>query len=252
MFVYTLQMVGCLLLLITGAAALAVGLRGRSGDGYHLAAWQVTGVTFLVEGVSVSAQNAFGGAAMNAGGRSALMSAYLFWLPVFNHSRTFMVTGGLLALAWLALHRQAPGPRFWTGLAALLCVGTAVGAALGLREGAFTRTGHVPALAGWDLMELLVILPVLFLLLVKNRVDRLLWALLGAYAASLALGIFWFLVLGQLAPGWVPTNWSRVAVRDVLYVGMAGAAVMRWLAGRRGREVHGMLGPPPLRASMIR
>ncbi|WP_325309090.1 hypothetical protein [Longimicrobium sp.] len=240
------------MLLMTGAAALAVGLRARSGDAYHAAAWRATGATFLAEGVSVTTQNAFGGAAMHAGGTSSLMKAYLAWLPVFNHSRTFMVTGALLALAWLALHRGAPGPRFWTGLVALLCLGTAVGAALGVREGSFTRTGHVTALAGWDLMELLVILPVLFLLLVKNRVDRLLWALLGAYAASLALGIFWFLVLGQIAPGWTPSNWSRVAVRDALYVGMAAAALFRWLAVRRGREVHGMLGPPPLRVSMIR
>jgi hypothetical protein len=252
MLTFALQVVGCLLLLITGAAALAVGLRARVGDTYHLAAWRATGVTFLLEGISVSAQNAFGGAALHAGSTSAVMQAYFVMLPVFNHSRTFMVTEALLALAWLGVHRAPVTGRFWSALAALLCIGTVVGAAIGFHEGPFTRTGHVPAVAGWDLMELLVILPVLFLLLVTNRIDRLLWALLGAYAASLALGIFWFLMLGQIAPGWTPTNWSRVAVQDLLYVGMAVSGLARWGAARAGRNVHGMLGPPPLQVSMIR
>ena len=248
----TIQFIGSLFLLVTGAADTAAGLRDALGDPYHRAAWRLTGATFLVEGSAVLAHNAFGSAAMAAGAGSALMQRYLLWLPILNHSRTFMVTGALVALGWLALLRRPPGRGFWTGFVALLCVGAVAGAFLGYREGPFTRTAHLTALALWDLLELLVILPMLFVLLVTNRVDRLLWALYAAYACSLALGIFWYAVLGQIAPQWTPPIWTRTFARDVLYAVMVAAAAWRWRASRRSIPVHGMLGPPRLQVPMLR
>jgi hypothetical protein len=252
MLTFYLQWLTALELAAVAAFSLAAG-RGGFAGAWHPAGWRLTGAAFTVFSVDLVAQLAFGSAAMAAGRGTPVMNAYMRAAPAFNHSRTFLMVAALVVLLLIGLKRVPPSPRFAAGTAGLLAVGLVIGAAAGAAEGGFLRSLHYTAVAIGDIAELILLLVTLFILLLTNRVDRYLWALLAAYACSLALGIFWFSLFAQIgvARAWHPPPWSLNAVWAVLYATMAAMAFTRWRAGRRGRPVHGMLGPQRPQLSMI-
>jgi hypothetical protein len=243
---YLLQCLATLLLLATGLLSLAVAVRGRHENEYHRAAWQLTGITFVVFCVDRIAANVWQAAALRAGNPSPVLSSYLRWMPVFNHSRTFLMLGAAVALALLSFWKAQPDRRFWMAAMKALGVGLLAGVAVGMLEGPFDIPVHFTAVALWDVVELVTVLPMLFIALVTNRMDRYLWATYGMYACSIALAIFWFSLLTQLgiARAWHPPAWSVHAMRDVFYSLMLASAAARLWAGTRGRTVQGMLGRP--------
>jgi hypothetical protein len=170
------------------------------------------------------------------------MAAYLRWAPVFDHSRTFLMVATALCLAALGLLRQEPSARVQRNLLLVLGAGLAAGATLGALQGGQTRAAHYASVAVWDVAELILLLVMLFMLLLSNRVDRYLWAMLAMYACSLALGTFWVTLLSNLGQGWHPPHWTLALLRVVLYGAMAQIAAQRWRAGRRGSPLRGMLG----------
>lgn len=252
MLTFYLQWLTALELAAVAAFSLAASRAGAAGAWYP-AGWRLTGASFAVFSVDLVAQLSFGSAAMAAGRGTPVMDAYLRAAPAFNHSRTFLMLAALVLLLVLGVVRAPPARRFARGAAALLAVGLVIGALAGLAEGGFFRSLHYTAVAVGDIAELLVLFATLFVLLLTNRVDRYLWALLAAYACSLALGIFWFSLFTQIgvASAWHPPPWSLNAVWGVLYATMAALAFKRWRAGRRGRPVYGMLGPQRPQLSMI-
>jgi hypothetical protein len=154
----------------------------------------------------------------------------------------------------VALYRRPPDRRLRTTAVALGATGLALGVLLGLNEGGFVGARHYAAVAEWDVVELLVLMGAMFLLLLRDRADRALWALLAAYGTSLALGIFWFVVLAQLhvaAPGH-PMRWSVSVERIVFTLLMIGAAWWRLSTARRGRPPTGMIGRRAGQLAMIR
>jgi hypothetical protein len=219
---------------------------------FHRAGWRVVGVMFVVFGLDLFIGNVLQARAIYGSDLPPALAFYFGWAPVLDHSRTFLAMGGLAALVVLALLKAPPGPRYWTVARALLGVGLAAGAVLGLLEGPFSIGRHLFAVVLWDVVELLAILATLFVLLVTNRADRVLWALLAAYACSLALGIFWLSLLTNFGVGWNPPPWTTHAVRDFFYTAMLLAALVRHRAGRRGRPVYGMMGRKAAPSSMIR
>ena len=242
MLTFVLQLVNNALLL--GSALLCLAAARAATPNAHLrAAWRLTGAGFLVHALDLVAQHLFGGVAMAAGYESATMRAYSRWLPVFNHSRTFLLFGLLLGLLLLAVYRREPDRRFWRTATALLVAGFVAGCALGLAEGPFHAAGHFTAVVAWDVVELLLLMATLFLLLLTSRADRALWALLSAYGVSLALGVFSFnqLILIGVADSWHPAPWTLQAERMVFHTLMVLAALWRVRAGRRGRPVPAML-----------
>jgi hypothetical protein len=254
MLTFTLQCINSVVLLAAAILCLRVAVKSPSGNAFHDTGWKVVGVGFLWHATCDALQNAYGGAAIAAGRTSALWASYLEWLPVMNHSRTFLLDGLAVGLLALALYRRTPDRRFWRGVVALLAAGFAAGIALGVREGGFTGGGHYSAVAIWDVIELIALLSALFGLLLTNRADRLLWAFLAAYGLRLALGIFWFTVLAQKdQPGaWHPPTWTLSALRIGLGLVMIAAALRRLHQHRRGRPVHGMLGRTIAPAPMLR
>ncbi|HYH81726.1 MAG TPA: hypothetical protein VEX86_18110 [Longimicrobium sp.] len=240
---FALQSLSTPLLLCVGLVSRAVAARPPMNDPFHRAAWRVVGVMFVVFGIDLFIGNILQVLAFVDGTPSPALTFYLRVAPVLNHSRTFLALGGLAALVVLAVLKAPPGPRYWRLAWALLGVGLALGAVLGVIEGPFSITGHLFAVVLWDVVELLVILSTLFVLLVTNRADRWLWALLAAYASGLALGIFGLQLLIRFGIGWNPPTWTIHAVRDFFYATMLAAAFVRLRAARRGRPVHGMLGP---------
>lgn len=240
---------------IAAVAALSlVAARLPGADPHYQVAWRVTGLAFAIFAADLITQLAFGSLAMARGPASAVMAGYVRLIPLFNHSRTFLMFGAVAALVVMALRRVPPGPRFAGWMAGLLVAGTVVGATLGFVEGGWVASIHLAAVAIWDVVELLVLLATLFVLLVTDRVDRYLWALLAVYASQVALGILWFTVLAQLGvgDGWAPSLPALTTTRVVLYAAMAAMAWRRIAAGRRGAPVHGMFGPPSSRLSVLR
>lgn len=252
MLTFWLQWLTALELAAVAVFSLAAA-RVCAASPYYAAGWRLTGAAFAVFVVDLATQLAFGSAAMAAGRGTPVMAAYLRWTTAFDHSRTFLMMGALVGLMGVGLVRAAPGRRFALLAAGLLAVGLALGAGAGLAEGGFLRSVHYMAVTMGDVAELLLLMATLFLLLLTNRTDRSLWALLAVYACSLALGTFWFSLFTQIgvARAWHPQPWSLNAVWSVLYAGMAALAYSRWRAGRRGRPVHGMLGPQRPQLSTI-
>ena len=252
MLTFCLQWLTAFELAAVAAFSLAAS-RGSAAGVWHPAGWRLTGAAFTVFSVDLVTQLSFGSAAMAAGKGTPVMAAYMRAAPAFNHSRTFLMMAALVLLLLLGVMRAPPSRRFARGAAGLLALGLAIGAGAGMAEGGFLRSLHYTAVAVGDIAELILLLVTLFILLLANRVDRYLWALLAAYACSLALGIFWFSLFTQIevASAWHPPPWSLNAVWAVLYATMAAMAFTRWRAGRRGRPVHGMLGPQRPQLSMI-
>jgi hypothetical protein len=242
MLTFLLQVLNTTILLASALLCLRAG-RIATANPYHRAAWRLTGAGFVVHAAALLVQHVFGGVALAAGKHSAAMDAYLEWMPVLNHSRTFLLDGVMLGLLLLAFYRPEPDVRFWRTAAALLAVGFLAGTALGFTEGRFTEAGHYSAVAVWDVAELLLLMATLFTLLLTSRADRALWGLLSAYGLSLALGVFSFTLLTQIgvANAWHPAAWSVQAQRIVFHLMMLGFAAWRVRVARRGRRVPAML-----------
>ena len=251
---FALQCLSTPLLLATGLVSRSVAAQPRVDEPFHRAGWRVVGVMFVVFGVDLFIGNVLQARAIYGSNLPPALRLYYGLAPMLDHSRTFLALGGLAALVILALRREVPGPRFWRLAWALLGIGLLVGVMIGYVEGGkpFTIRGHLFVVVLWDVVELLAILSSLFVLLVTNRADRALWALLAAYACSLALGIPWLSVLTNFGQGWNPPAWTTHAVRDFFYTAMLAAAVYRLLSARRGRRMDGMMGRKPAQLSMIR
>jgi hypothetical protein len=209
-------------LALVAVAVLSVAVARRPGQPFQRLGWVITAAAFSIHSLDLVAQLAFGSVAMAGGRGSAAMNAYLRWAPVFDHSRTFLMLAAALGLV-----------------------------ALGVVEGSVARASHYATVAVWDMAELILLLSTLFLLLLTNRVDRYLWALLAMYACSLALGTFWVTLLAQLGGGWHPPNWTLALLRVALYAAMAVIAQRRWRAGVAGRPLAGMLGRPTPRVQTL-
>ncbi|HET7232083.1 MAG TPA: hypothetical protein VFJ16_18900 [Longimicrobium sp.] len=251
---WVLQLVFSLTVVMAAVICLRLGSPRHRHRQESDTLWLLTGAAFLLHGITATLQNVFGGIALARGFESPTMATYVQWDPVMNHSRTFLMFG-LMALLLVAAFRRRPvGRWFWVLAAAVLLAGLGVGAAVGVREGAFTEANHYSAVAVWDEAELLVVFATLLALLLSNAADRFLWGFLGAYSASLALSVFWFLLFTKLkVPGtWHPPIWTLHAMRlawAVIMAAFAGRALQR---RRRGQPLPGMLGPRTQMVSALR
>jgi hypothetical protein len=239
--------------LLVTTAVLCLRIPAGSLNPFYDASWRLTGVALLLHSSDKLLQNVFGGAAMLAGSGSPVMAAYLRAAPLFNHSRTFLLDGYFVALVVLALYPRKPDAFFWRVAAAALALGFAAGVGLGWGEGSLLESAHYTTVALWDVVELLVLMGSLFIVLLKDRADRYLWALWSAYGLSLALGIFWFMVLAQvrIAGAWVPPAWTVHAMRVMSCAIMLGSVALRLRRARAGVATRGMLEPAEVRLSMM-
>lgn len=229
------------------AAVLCLGVRApRATAGADRdTAWRLTGAGFLCHASFVTLQNAFGGIAIRAGTTSPTMATYVRWIPVMNQSRTFLLVGLMVALVLLARGHGKAGRRFWWLAAGIMAAGFAFGAGVGVYEGAFSEARHYSSVAIWDVVELIVVFVALFILLLSNRADRLLWAFISVYGLQLALGIFWLLLFSQLnsPDAWHPPLWTLHAMRLGLSLLMVALAARALVQRRRGNILPGMLEP---------
>jgi hypothetical protein len=245
-----LQLLVAVLIVAFAAVALAVGRRAATSAPSRRAAWTVAGAAFLFHGANMMAQAAFAVTALVAGPGEPAYRAYMAVAPAMNHSRTVALLaffGTLLALPYVAERTR----WFVPAAVAAVLLGAAAGAAGGVLDGRLGERSHYLSLVSLDSVELVFVLGVLFLLLVRDAVDRLLWLALAVYALSLALNILFVSPVGlrALVGGWAPPGWSMQAYRAVLRTAMLAIALRRWSAARRGTDVPALFEPLNRRAT---
>jgi hypothetical protein len=234
----------CLVTLFFGAFGVTSLLVARTlpaSPEHSRAGWLLTGMAFTIFGIDSAAQNVLGTTAYIAGAGAPVYAFYMKVAPAANHSRTFLMLAYCALLVWVLTRKRLPRHWRWTALAALLA-GVAAGALVGAGEGPLVERTHYTTVALLDVVEMLILLGSLFVALVSERVDRLLWFALGVYAVSVALNIIWTVALAGVGIGWVPPSWQMHAYRCVLTFAMTALACRRLVLARRGVAVRGLLG----------
>lgn len=237
------------LLVTFGAVSLLVARRGEFSPRFR-APWMLTGLAFLLVGTIKGIQNTFGSAAFATGRNSALWESYLAWAPIFDHSRTVaLTTFFLLLLRAPTPSDRMPGRGYWVRDATLLCLGALAGAALGWQQQFIADLLHYEVVAILDTAELIVVLSVLFVSLLRNSTDRILWSALSVYGFILALNGLWMSVLvGLRVPGaWAPSPLHMHFFRSVLATVLVALALWRLSLARRNVDVAGLLEPAGVR-----
>lgn len=253
MLTLVLQNVVTLLVGIFALAAAGVYRRIGPRGGERRIPWLITALAFGMEAVNKGIQGAFGAWAYFAGPESAVWGRFLFWNPIFNHSRTFLLLAYCALLFQMAVRRTPIPDRYPRLASGALLAGMAAGALLGWAEKGFDELRHYSAVARWDVVAMLVLLVALVAAVLGTRVDRVLWAALGVYAFSLALNVLWFAAFSRVGmPGqWAPRPWEIQLYRVVLFGLMALLALHRLRLARRGTRVPALVEPPPSRIRLV-
>jgi hypothetical protein len=242
---YTLQCVVSVLFVSFGVLSLLVARRARGADPHHVAGWLLTGIAFTVHGSLDALQQAWAGwAYFYHGAASPQADDFMRVMPVLQHGRTGWLMVFFALVAVLAVRKAVPGPRFWRAAPLLMLAGFALGGWLGWLEGSFTTGEHLKRVGLSDLGELALVMPALFLLLVRDRADRLLWSALATYAFMLAMNVIWMMAFERIEDPnvWAPPRVLVPAYRTVLVSVMAAFAWRRLRAAREGRQVPPLVG----------
>ena len=214
---------------------MAMRVARRLHDAPATRAWLVSGMAFFAVGVHALVQDTFAILAVSSGAGSYLWDTYIEWAPALNHSRQFAIAAFFPLLFFVAngsvVSRRRTVIYSVGGLSAAMVLGYVVG----WKEGALIPAIHFRAGSILDVAELLIALVVLFSLLVRSYVDRLLWTAVALYAFSLSLSAIWTSALvGMDSPGsWTPPPVFMHVFRAVLGLGMVLIAAWRLsLAGK--------------------
>jgi hypothetical protein len=206
--------------------------------------WALTGSAFLIQGINSAAHDAFAIAGFTGGPDSWAWSAVIWWHPILNHSRTFLLTTFCLVLtARLVQSGAGRGAWPWRNTTPILFAGMAIGGFVGWLEPEFSGISHYTAVALWDVMELLAMLIVLFVGLTSGRMDRVLWFCLGINAFVLAVSVLWFAALSRIdfAGQWVPMRYHIHFAKATLYAVMVALAYRMLRSLHNGERVQGFL-----------
>lgn len=254
MLTASLQILVAGLFVLFAGLCLGVGRASTLSAPLRRLAWRTTGWAFTIHGGSMLVQTVFAMAAFRAGPSSPVFDAYLATATQMNHSRTMSLVVFFAMLAALVWQR---GGGTWVARHGVLAMvgGLALGAAAGGWDGPVGGRSHYSAVVSVDTLELVFVLSVLFLLLVRDAVDRLLWVCLASYGLMVAMNVLFISPVGlrDLLGLWGPPPWTIQAHRAVLVTVMIGLAVRRLQLARRGIDVPALfepLGPakppPPL------
>lgn len=239
-----MQLVVALCLLVFALCASRVAARVPKIDRFFRYGWALTAITFLVQGVNMTAHAAFAIVAYRAGSGSGPWNTILVLHPILNHSRTFLLTSFCLVLSVVLLRtrRGSPLPGLLTPLSVVVG-GMLLGGVVGWQEEAFSGLTHYTAVAVWDIMELLALMVLLLVGLTTGGMDRGLWAALSVNAFVLALSVLWFAYLSRIDVGgqWSPRPHQIHLFKAVLYLIMIGIASRQWLRLRKGKPIRAFI-----------
>lgn len=239
-----LQLTGAVLALVFGILSLAAA-RTADSEPHSAGAWKITGLAFSLMGANNLIHSTAAAYAFAEGPASEAWNTYLEWTAVGNYSRAALILAFGLLLLLQMLRRNAPRNALagTIGLVAAMIVG----GILGSQETPFEASVHFGRVALLSTVEMVILLVALFAALIKQRMDRLLWACLVLYALRQAVGVAWeagyasFGVVG----GFCPSCASGKFVGVVLGALMVALAVVRLIQARRGIPVPPLLEPLP-------
>jgi len=230
------------LLLVFGLVALLVARRLPIQEGIPRSAWYLSGTVFAAMAGSMAVQDIAAVRAFFSGVESPFYDGYLRWSPVANHGRTFFAFAFHLVLLVLSLRHSVPTKRFWLFVSAGLICFLLLGGVVGWREGTMLSRVHYSFTAVFDAAALFLLLGALFVALMRNAMDWVLWSSILLYSLVLGLGVIWHAALAWIrVPGaWAPSPLSLHVFRSVMIVCMVGLAIFRFHRLRNGIAVLGL------------
>jgi hypothetical protein len=251
MLTLTLQSVLVLLFATFSVLTVRVAHALRNEPGVHRSGWVISGVMFSISAAILLIQGAWGIAAYMGGSGSAVLAEYLRYAPIANHSRTLLMLAFWGALTILAL-RQRFSNVDQVVLASAAVVALVVGGVLGYLEGTLSAISHFPRTAVLDTLSFVVLAGVLFLLMIRDTIDRYLWSALAVYGFTSVFSVIFLSAMAWLDTdgAWTPPSWAIHAMRVALASGMVAIVHRRLQLARRGTRVQGLLPPPRRRLTL--
>jgi hypothetical protein len=232
-----------LLHLVFAVVALMVGRALPVHAGSQRMAWQMTGLVFVIFSAVDMAQLVFGTAVFLLGAEHPLYAVYMRWAPIANHSRTLVVWSlylGLGALTFGGAPVLARLRRAHAGLAvAMLCAGGVIGWV----EGPFDAARHLSLTSVMDAAGFIVLTILLFVLMLRDTVDRAMWFAILFYGSSSVMSSLFLAAIAWInAHAWTPHPWVLEISRVAFTTAMVSMAVWRLRLARRGTPLPGLLG----------
>ncbi|HEX6910998.1 MAG TPA: hypothetical protein VF142_11420 [Longimicrobium sp.] len=252
MLILSLSYTDSLLHLVFAVVALLVGRRLPEHAGSQRPAWQMTGLVFVIFSAVDMSQLAFGTVVFVLGPEHPLYGTYLRWAPIANHSRTLVVWSLYIVLAVLAFRGMAAWPRLRRVYPVLAVAMLVAGGMIGWVEGPFDAARHLSNTSLMDVAGFLALSSLLFVLMLRDTVDRALWIALACYGTSSVMSSLFLAAIAWINAGtWTPAPWIMEGSRVVFTTAMVTMAVWRLRRANRGAPLAGLLGtnrPRPLLA----
>lgn len=243
MLTLTLQTGVTLFLLCFSVYALLAARRlGTSASAGHAESWYAAGLFFAVYSANKLVQGGWGIAAFVAGSDAPVYAGYLRFAPVFNHSRTFLTFVLYGTLFWISYSRQLTlRQRIVAHGAAAAALG--LGGTYGYFEGSLQAGRHYTATAIIDAGGFIVLAVLLFVLMLRDTIDRLLWFALVTHGFRSIFGVIFLAALAwaDTPGGWTPPFWSIELCRLCFAGMMAWFAYQRYRYAGQRRPVPGLL-----------
>lgn len=257
MTVVILQIVQTLVALTFGVVSLLVAARLRPQPLFRLG-WLWVGAGFTAVNIPVLAQTLFAAAAFVSGPDTPLWNHYLLWAPLFNHGHTAALICVFVVLLVLVLprgkaERGSPTGRAWLVGWASVLGGALLGSWLGMVEGSILSPSHLRHVVIMNAVEVFILLAGLFLLLVRDRMDRILWSALAVYAANVVLHIVLVsaMIGFGIAGGWRISPFYAQFSNTAFVAVMVMLALLRLWKVRGGAEATGLFRPVRRRVSLF-
>jgi hypothetical protein len=229
--------------LVFAVLALQVGRRLPAHAGSQRHAWQMTGLVFVIFSAVVVPQMAFGTTVYFLGPEHPLYAGYLRFAPMANHSRTLVVWSLYISLAALAFRGDRAWPLLRRAYPALALGMLFAGGLLGWLEGSFDAARHLSNTSLMDVAGFVGLALLLFMLMLRDTVDRALWVALVCYGvASVVSSLFLAAIAWVNADAWIPRTWVLELSRVAFTTAMVSMAVWRLRLARRGVPLAGLLG----------
>jgi hypothetical protein len=246
----TLLLQGVIAALILACAFTALGIVRREAQLHTLSidGWRLTATALLMAGSLAAVQASWAGLSVYLGTTSPIYQQYIRWAPAANLSRGWLMIAFGALMIWLFASGGSRRVRPFT--IPILLLGVLAGAWMGGVEGPISAARHLPRIAAFDLVELILLGTVLLAGLARSM-DRWLWAFIGLYCVRLALMILWISARAWLdTPGvWVPSARGRVAISAAFWTAMLIVAGYRLLLAGRGIDSEALTLDHPARTS---
>lgn len=241
-----LQCIGSAFAFLLGVQALRVAHSIRPAITVHQVSWMLTGLVFVLMGLSGAIQDLGAVLAFRSGQGTAVYEAYLRWSPAGNYGRAFLI---IAFATLLILTRSTSDSADWRTamrMLSVLIMANIAGGLVGAATGPVISAKHWSAAAVLDSIELVLLLFALLRGLTVSAMDRILWSCLSIYTFHSVLNVIWFSALAWLH---IPGMWSPRPAEIALYTAATYFIVFclvsyRLVLAQRGVQVPGLLDPP--------